>query len=83
MTEADAMLGKEQCQKSYHPAFAGRGAIEVLDNGKGVVYQKPGSVGNSEPASRYPNGYVRIFSKSGPPVTLMALREALLARTIR
>ncbi|MEU6535120.1 polymorphic toxin-type HINT domain-containing protein [Streptomyces sp. NPDC047000] len=46
------------------------------DNGKGTVWQKSGSAGNSDmvrvmdPTGRYPNGYVRFHNKSGQPIGL-------------
>jgi RHS repeat-associated protein len=46
----------------------------TADNGKGIVFQKPGSSGNQnmirimEPNSQNPNGYVRIFNSRGEPV---------------
>jgi RHS repeat-associated protein len=46
----------------------------TADNGKGIVFQKPGSSGNQnmirimEPNSRNPNGYVRIYDSNGYPV---------------
>lgn len=48
----------------------------TADNGKGTVYQEPGSAGNSnvvrdmEPTSQYPNGYVRFYNDHGQPVGL-------------
>ncbi|MFJ3924152.1 polymorphic toxin-type HINT domain-containing protein [Streptomyces sp. NPDC090022] len=52
--------------------WVGRGA----DNGKGIVWQKPGSTGNADmvrvmdATGRYPNGYVRFHNKSGQPIGL-------------
>ncbi|WP_329028313.1 polymorphic toxin-type HINT domain-containing protein [Streptomyces sp. NBC_00690] len=52
--------------------WVGRGA----DNGKGIVWQKPGSTGNGDmvrvmdPTGRYPNGYVRFHNRSGQPIGL-------------
>ncbi|MFD0417145.1 polymorphic toxin-type HINT domain-containing protein [Streptomyces sp. NPDC127108] len=46
----------------------------AADNGKGSVWQKPGSTGNSDmlrvmnPTGRYPNGYVRFTNKHGQPI---------------
>jgi hypothetical protein len=46
----------------------------TADNGKGIVFQKPGSSGNQNmirimgPNSQNPNGYVRIFNSKGEPV---------------
>jgi hypothetical protein len=46
----------------------------VADNGKGIVYQQPGAVGNAsmirimEPTPMYPQGYVRVHNKFGQPV---------------
>lgn len=48
----------------------------VADNGKGTVWQAPGSSGNSnmirvmEPTERYPNGYVRFYNERGQPIDL-------------
>lgn len=45
-------------------------------NGKGEMWQKPGSSGNSDsmrimdPTARYPNGYVRYYNEHGQPVNL-------------
>lgn len=46
----------------------------VADNGKGIVYQKPGSAGNEnmirimDPTPMYPKGYVRVHNRYGQPV---------------
>lgn len=59
------------------PAAAGEGwKGRVADNGKGDVWQKPGSVGNAnsvrvmEPTERYPDGYVRFYNDQGQPIGL-------------
>jgi hypothetical protein len=46
----------------------------VADNGKGLVFQKPGSVGNKDlirimdPNAEHPNGYARVHNEYGQPV---------------
>jgi RHS repeat-associated protein len=46
----------------------------VADNGKGIVYQRPGAIGNADmirimdPTSRYPSGYVRYYNQHGQPL---------------
>ena len=51
-------------------------APRVADNGKGVVFQRPGATGNADmirvmdPTPRYPTGYIRIHNSSGQPVDL-------------
>lgn len=48
----------------------------VADDGKGTVWQAPGSTGNAnmlrvmEPTERYPNGYVRFYNEHGQPIGL-------------
>jgi RHS repeat-associated protein len=46
----------------------------VADNQRGIVYQRPGAVGNAdqvrimEPNARYPEGYVRYYNSEGQPL---------------
>jgi hypothetical protein len=46
----------------------------VADNGKGLVFQKPGSIGSAnmirimDPTPKYPNGYVRVYNDGGQPL---------------
>jgi hypothetical protein len=46
----------------------------VADNGKGLVFQKPGSTGSNDmirimdPTANYPNGYARVHNEYGQPV---------------
>lgn len=48
----------------------------VADNGGGLVFQKPGATGNAdmirimEPTSRYPAGYVRVYSANSQPTNV-------------
>ena len=49
----------------------------VADNGKGLVFQKPGSTGNADlirimdPTPMYPNGYARVHNRYGQPVDVI------------
>jgi hypothetical protein len=46
----------------------------VAENGKGLVFQKPGSTGNDDmirimdPTATHPNGYARVHNEYGQPV---------------
>lgn len=68
-------------EKPYTPGYRppevpGDWVARTADNGKGVVWQKPGSLGNAdtirvmEPTDRYPDGYVRFYNSHGQPVDL-------------
>ncbi|WP_416563933.1 hypothetical protein [Nocardia testacea] len=58
------------------PGVPGDWVARTADNGKGVVWQKPGASGNAdcvrvmEPTNRYPNGYVRFYNSGGQPINL-------------
>jgi hypothetical protein len=46
----------------------------VADNGRGIVYQRPGALRNAdsirimEPTSKYPSGYVRYYNSGNQPL---------------
>ena len=48
----------------------------VADNGRGMVWQRPGASGNAdlfrimEPTASYPHGYARFYNAHGQPMTL-------------
>ncbi|WP_329456349.1 WXG100-like domain-containing protein [Streptomyces sp. NBC_01497] len=48
----------------------------TADNGKGVVFQRPGAEGNADmirvmdPTPRYPDGYIRAYNDLGQPVDI-------------
>jgi hypothetical protein len=49
----------------------------VADNGKGIVYQRPGATGNADmirimdPTIRYSSGYVRYYNQHGQPLDVL------------
>ena len=49
----------------------------TADNGKGIVYQRPGVTGNADmirimdPTTRYPSGYVRYYNQHGRPLDVL------------
>jgi hypothetical protein len=46
----------------------------IADNGKGVVFQRPGAQGNADmirimdPTNKYPDGYIGVYDSHGQPV---------------
>ena len=73
----DAMASRYLKAMSDSPVDIPQGwAPRVADNGKGVVFQRPGATGNADmirvmdPTPRYPTGYIRIHNSSGQPVDL-------------
>ncbi|MCO5313599.1 MAG: hypothetical protein M9952_11775 [Microthrixaceae bacterium] len=73
----DAMASRYLRAMSDSPVDIPKGwTPRVADNGKGVVFQRPGATGNADmirvmdPTSQYPNGYIRIYNSHGQPVDL-------------
>ena len=70
--------GRGYDPRLYGTSASGRSAIpegwpgRVADNGRGIVYQRPGAPGNidsvriMEPTPRYPNGYARFYNNAPP-----------------
>ncbi|MFE9321865.1 hypothetical protein ACIHDR_03535 [Nocardia sp. NPDC052278] len=75
-TSTSAGGGTNPSSYSRPPEVPSDWVPRTADNGKGVVWQKPGSTGNADtirvmqPNSRYPNGYVRFYNSHGQPVDL-------------
>lgn len=68
---------KDPLPDSDRPGSAGEDwEGRVTDNGKGEVWQKPGSTGDAnsvrimEPTDRYPDGYVRYTNEHNQPIGL-------------
>ena len=73
----DAMASRYLRAMSDSPVDIPKGwTPRVADNGKGVVFQRPGATGNADmirvmdPTPQYPNGYIRIYNGHGQPVDL-------------
>jgi hypothetical protein len=49
-------------------------AARAADNGRGIVYQRPGALRNAdsvrimEPTAKYPNGYARYYNSGNQPL---------------
>ncbi|WP_213457155.1 polymorphic toxin-type HINT domain-containing protein [Rhizomonospora bruguierae] len=72
---APSMAGKPL--GPHRPSGVGDDWIaRTADNGKGSVWQAPGSTGNADmvrtmnPTTMYPNGYVRFYNRHGQPIGL-------------
>ena len=73
----DAMASRYPKAMSDSPVDIPKGwTPRVTDNGKGMVFQRPGATGNADmirvmdPTSQHPNGYIRIYNSHGQPVDL-------------
>lgn len=78
----DSVIGQPETmdvepRRSPTSTGIGKGWLaRVADNGKGEVFQKPGSPGNADmvrvmrPTPAYPDGYVRFYNERGQPVGL-------------
>ncbi|MFO7190957.1 hypothetical protein [Thermocrispum sp.] len=68
--------GDQQGQEELPPGVKEGWTKRTADNGKGVVWQRPGAQGNADmvrimdPTPRYPYGYVRFYNKHGQPINL-------------
>jgi hypothetical protein len=81
VAKSDAVLESEPLQTRIATATARLPrplpegwAARVADNGKGIVFQRPGATGNADmirvmdPTPSYADGYIRVYNSSGQPV---------------
>ncbi len=60
----------DKLPRSVPPGWSAR----IADDGQGVVFQRPGAVGNADmirimdATAKYPEGYIRIYNSYGQPV---------------
>jgi hypothetical protein len=60
--------------KGYAVQVPGHWTARTADNGRGIVYQRPGSVGDAdsirimEPTKRYPEGHLVRYDRHGHPI---------------